>query len=127
MQGDTTSTLDYINLVIAVVGLMFGVAAIVWQLATWRLSGARIEVLLKHGALGGGGIALTWPPGAAATMNLTSQGFTHRVLAVEVINKGRMHAYVDSVAAELDNKVQFAHPHGLPANKPLPGFRLEPG
>jgi hypothetical protein len=104
-QSDGTATT---TLVIAVIGLVLAVASIVWQAAAFRLSGARVKVQLREGALGHGYVA-TGPPGTQPMSALARQGFDTEILAVLVRNKSRMPITVERVQARFETGMAIGH------------------
>jgi hypothetical protein len=53
MMPETTSTLDIVTLVIAVLGLMAAAISLVWQIVSWRLTGPLVKVSVSRGFLVG--------------------------------------------------------------------------
>ena len=45
------TTLDLITLVIAILGLVASVVALVWQVLSWRMSGSRVKVEGRHAVI----------------------------------------------------------------------------
>jgi hypothetical protein len=50
---ETTSTLDIVTLVIAVLGLVAAAISLVWQIVSWRLTGPVVKVSVSMGVLVG--------------------------------------------------------------------------
>jgi len=111
------------TLVIAVLGLVFSVASLTWQAATFVLSGSRIRAELKHGARNAGMVG-SGPPGQQPLQALAEQGLTEEVVGVEVHNVGRLAASVDKVEVALAGglKLQML----LDVTGPALPHRLEP-
>lgn len=129
--AQTTSTLDIITLVVAIVGVMLALASLVWQGAVFVLSGSRVRVNLRRGALrrdAAGAVARiagpTNPTGSDYAL-IHNQGFTEDVLIVDVRNVGRMAVSVEQIAAASEDGWGFAR-LADPENPALP-HRLEPG
>ena len=79
--------MDEVTLVFAVLGLVLAVASLVWQFASFQLSGPRVRVRLREGLRDLQGV-LIGPP--AMYPNAVGE----HVLAVEVVNSGRLPATV---------------------------------
>lgn len=125
-----TSSLEILTLVVAIVGVSLALASLAWQAATFVLSGSRVRVALRRGALrrtvGGAARALgPLQPRAKDYAVMRSQGFTDEILAVEVRNVGRMAVSVEDVAATTEDGWSFQRAAD-PENPALP-HRLEPG
>ena len=108
-MDDAPTTLDLINLGIAVVGSGLAIASLSWQFATWKMTGPRVKVTMKGGLLGPGG-AVTFPTDAPANavQSAMAQGYTQLVLAVEVVNEGRMATSIEKVSARFDeSRMEF--------------------
>lgn len=121
--GDKVTALDVVTLVTAMLGALTGIAALAWQWTTWSLSGARIQVDLKHAWLGRGG-AITGVPGTWKDTRPPAAGYDLECLAVETRNVGRMPASITGWAVEVG--VASLGYFDSPWNKPLP-HRLESG
>jgi hypothetical protein len=116
-----------VTLAIAACGLLLSALSLGWQAATFFLSGARVVVRLREGFRGPGGVMIGPPmiytqAGLAA---LERDGFTEHVLAVEVVNRGRLPATVNSWSIAFGNGVIYRPP--LDAANPALPYRLEPG
>lgn len=131
MPDSSPTTLDIVTLIVAIVGIVLAGASLAWQAASFVLSGSRVRVNLRRGALrrgGPGGLArLAGPlnPSESDYEMMREQGFTDDVFIVEVRNVGRMAVSVESVSLDTEGGWGFAHP-GDPENPALP-HRLEPG
>jgi hypothetical protein len=130
-QPDPVSTLDIITLVVAIAGLGLAVASLIWQAATFVLSGSRVKIQLKRGFLGspqgvGPVSRVTAPLDATAdhAATMAAQGFHQELLVVDVRNVGRLPVDITSVDGYLSSGWGFSEP-GL-YNEQLP-YRLEPG
>lgn len=114
------------TLVIAVVGLGLSVLSLGWQAASFFLSGPRVRVHLQEGFRGMGGAVLA-PPSVYTDQGreaLERQGFTEHILAVIVVNRGRLPATVGNWSIRFGNGAAYQNP-GDPRNPALP-YRLEP-
>jgi hypothetical protein len=115
---------DWATTLIAVVGLVLAVGSLIWQAASFRLSGSRVSVDIGEGARHVSGTAVVSAPGPALRNQMqamVAQGFTDPVLAVEVRNRGRSPTNVLAVAVAFDNGASYSSTTFEP---PLP-FRLE--
>ena len=114
------------TLVIAVVGLALSAVAITWQAATFMLTGPRIRVRLREGLRGLGGVMIAPPTmyTPAGRQVLEQQGYTEAVIAIEVVNRGRLPTTVDRWTIRFGNGAAYLNPGDL-QNPPLP-HRLEP-
>jgi|GEM_PF-1339500 len=114
------------TLVIAVVGLGLSALSLGWQAASFLLSGPRVRVHLQEGLRGPGGAVLA--PSSIYTDDgraaLERQGFDEPILAVIVVNRGRLPATVGNWSIRFGNGAAYQNP-GDPRNPALP-YRLEP-
>jgi len=99
-----TSGLEIVTLVVAILGVLLALASLVWQAATFALSGSRVRLLLRQGALKrmrGGTVRISGPlqPTASDYEVMRSQGLEEPVLIVEVSNRGRMAVSVENITA----------------------------
>jgi len=119
--------MDVATLVIAVLGLLLSVVGLVWQAATYVLSGGRVKVLLKVGAASARGMLTGAPDRMQGTsmQHLVSQGYTQPIIAVEVRNVGRMAVTVNRWSIQHTRGTSFI-PIGYQIGPALP-YRLEPG
>lgn len=115
---------DVIALVVAGLGLVLGVASLTWNFTAFRLSGPRIKVHLKIGAIGNGGIVSKRGPQPPDWQQLVKQGWTEPLIGVEVVNVGRTATDVDGFSCDFADGFGFTNP-GLPYNPSMP-LRLEP-
>lgn len=106
----TTSitTLDWITLSVAGLGVALGVASLAWQAWTWRRSGPHVDV----------------KTGAAMVPYVGDH--VSDVVSVEARNKGRAATQITGWGLDLDDKRQFVFTQDLPGNTPLP-TTIEPG
>jgi hypothetical protein len=118
----THDAFDILTLVVAIAGFALATASLVWQGATFALSGSRVKVTMLAGGLGPGG-AVVYP--ASQGRRELPAGYNERVLAINARNVGRLDVSVNRVGAVFDNKIEFLHPN-YPANKALP-HRLQHG
>jgi hypothetical protein len=120
--------MDVVALVTAIVGVALGVASLAWQAATFVLSGSRVKVTLRRGALSPDGSAkVSGPlnPTEDALASMRAQGFTRDVLIIDARNIGRMPVSVERAAADSKTGWGFEWP-GDRSNLAFP-HRLEPG
>jgi len=101
MLDSSPSTLDIVTLIVAIVGVVFACASLAWQAASFVLSGSRVRVKLRRGALkrdsSGRLIRVQGQlsPKQSDLEVLRQQGFTDDVLIIEVRNVGRMAVSVE--------------------------------
>lgn len=124
-----TSQLDILTLVVAIVGVVLAAVSLAWQAAVFLLSGSRVRVALRRGAIRrspSGTVRMSGPlqPTASDYEAMRSQGFADEVLIVEVRNLGRMAVSVEDVSAATTDGWGFAR-LADPENPKLP-HRLEP-
>jgi hypothetical protein len=115
-----------VTLLIAVVGLGLAIASLVWQAATFVLSGARVRVEIQIGAHDGAGTIMSGPPESLSQgMGLLArQGYANEMIGARVRNRGRMAMSVESFEVVFSNKIALSHPgNGLGPDFP---YRLEP-
>lgn len=130
MPKETTS-LEIVTLVVATVGVSLALASLVWQAATFVLSGSRVCLTLRRGFIkldaqgrtmrAAGPLQLS----ASEYAEMRRKGFDEEVLIVEVRNRGRMAVSVEGVSATTDDGWGFERAAD-PENPALP-HRLEPG
>lgn len=130
MSVDSTSTLDFITLGLAILGVGLAALSLGWQAATFYLSGSRVRVTMHRGALRrefGATTRMTGPVTASDRdiERMREQGFDHDVVVAIVRNRGRLAVSVDGVTATSRDGWGFAR-LADPENPSLP-FRLEPG
>lgn len=117
-------------LAIAILGLFVAALSFGWQIATWALSGRRVDVRLLHGVEGRGGFAVGEVGRDRAPLNLNSmraQGWNGpEVIGIEVINVGRAPVSIRSYSVQAVRGGMAYLPHGDARGPALP-FRLEAG
>lgn len=128
--SEETSALDIVTLVVAIVGVSLAFLSLGWQAATFYLSGGRVRLELRRGALQrgpGGTIRSTAPLKASARQMglLRDQGFTEEVLVVVVRNRGRLPISIEDVSAMTSDGWGFQRLDD-PENPTLP-YRLQGG
>lgn len=110
------------TLAVAIVGLVLAVASLVWQAATFVLSGSRVKAALLVGTYRPDGL-LTWK--VEEVNNITPRPDALPVVVVQVTNSGRTD--VDVVGWSLDfGEGASLHPAPIGASRPVP-FRLQHG
>jgi hypothetical protein len=125
------SAFDIVTLVVAIIGVVLALASLVWQAATFVLSGSRVKVELHRGMTRrqpaqGIARALGPPePTPSELGGLRAQGFEDEVAGVDVRNVGRLAVSVEEVTLFADDGWGFAV-LADPENQTLP-HRLEPG
>ncbi|MFF8292592.1 hypothetical protein ACF068_25625 [Streptomyces sp. NPDC016309] len=82
------------SLIISMIALTVTMANLTWQLALYLLNGPRLQVRMTVGAIGAGGM-VTMPVENVRNLDETfrsfaQQGYSQPVLAVEVVNLGRL-------------------------------------
>lgn len=111
------------TLIIAVVGVVLSLGSLTWQVVQFSLTGYRVRVQLKIGALGRGGVASGRFSGDLEVV--MSQGFQTPVVIVEATNVGRSPVTIREYSIELGNGFAYSEP-GIPGSATVP-HRLEPG
>jgi hypothetical protein len=117
--------LEIVTLVVAIVGAVTGVAALVWEAVTFVLSGSRVKVALVHVWLGGGSVAVTVPLSEPIGKQPPSPHATVETLGVEVRNVGRLAVSVTDWRIKI-GPTELISLRGVPHNKQLP-HRLDVG
>jgi hypothetical protein len=114
-----------VTLVIAVVGVILATGSLVWQIASHRLAGPRLEVKMVRGQKSLTGI-MSMPVNVDSDMvaQFVAQGYTEPLLGAEVPNRGRMAIGIASVVAEAESGVGWSRLE-WDINPPK-DFRLEP-
>jgi hypothetical protein len=110
------------TLIIATIGLALSVASVTWQAATFFLSGSRVKVSLRRGVRHRDGVA-HWPAENAPPHAVGD--VEDELLGIQVVNHGRMAAYVTGWSAVFENGTGYLDP-GMDIN-PTITHRLEPG
>jgi hypothetical protein len=80
--------------------LILSGAAFGWQVLSWFLTGGRIKIEFKAGAIGPPGITTMSKVSRAEISSLRRQGYNDIAGVIEIHNKGRMAAFVDKVGIE---------------------------
>jgi hypothetical protein len=118
-----SNTVVVASFVIAVVGLVLAVADLVWQFASYSLSGGRVKVEFLGGAMHAGGRGvLTMPAGklnAEKMQQAAKDGFVLPIMGVRVRNVGRMAVTVAKWEIVATSGLAF-NPVGSSIGKPLP-------
>jgi hypothetical protein len=87
-------SMSHATLDIAVVGVALSVASLAWQAATFKLSGGRVEAVLRVGALTPDGSSLVSispaKAGADWWSDIAGQGYDRQVIILEVHSTGRL-------------------------------------
>ena len=113
---------DPVTTVLAVLGIVLALLSLAWQAVSFRLSGSRVTVELRTGMRNA--ISAVTTPALATPFHLDhlrAQGFTDRVLAVQVKNSGRSPTSVVSVDVRYVNGAIYTET----AFEPRLPFRLE--
>jgi hypothetical protein len=91
--------------ILAMLGFAGAVIALVWQFATFNLTGSRIKAEFRAGFRGPGGVALI-PRGDSFTKKdmarLAEQGFIYPVASLQVRSIGRMQANITGCELDCD-------------------------
>ena len=98
---------DIAALIIAGIAGAMALASVVWNIAEFRLSGARIKVNLLFGAVGPSGL-VSFPSIPRDWQLLVSQGFTEPLVGINVVNKGRASTVVEHFRCRLSNGFALA-------------------
>jgi len=123
--------MEIATLIIAALGVLLGALSLGWQAATYVLTGGRVKIALKVGAVVDSGTGMALMPVAEATpdklASLGQQGFSRAVIAVEVRNVGRLPVTVSRWSLESSLGVSYvpiadslgsALPHRLDLGEP---------
>ncbi|WP_406228405.1 hypothetical protein [Streptomyces anthocyanicus] len=117
------------SLVISILAMCGVVGNFTWQLSLYLLNGPRIQVRMAVGALGRGGL-VTMP--VEDVKNLTEafasfeqQGYTQRILAVHVVNQGRLGVELLDFGIDVPRGVSFKPVRDAITETPMP-YVLEP-
>jgi hypothetical protein len=108
------------TLVVAVLGLLLSIVSLIWQAATYVLSGSRVRAELKYGSRNADVVV----SGPAGWRRFAAQGLDEEVIGIEVRNVGRMAASIDSIHAALPRGTKTTMLQSI-IGPPLP-HRLEP-
>lgn len=114
--------MQIVTLIIAVLGLVIATGTLTWEIAMFRLQGARAKVTPVIGAMMGQGlIHMPASEGAVETMKLTARDHGSSLYAgVQVTNRGRLPLHVKSWAfVSLPNQAAFV-PDSPPQLSPAP-------
>jgi len=117
------TSIAVISLVVAIFSLVLAAASLTWQAVMFLLSGSRVKVALKLGAIGRGSL-VTNDPRAHRPDIYTAQGFEDEVIVVAARNVGRMAVTVTSIALVFEDGAEVGQTN-YPPDRKLP-FRLEP-
>jgi hypothetical protein len=114
------------TLVFAVLGLVLSVASLVWQAATYTLSGPRVRADLRVGATNGQafGHVPAGPDWQRQVEHMVAQGMHTPILAVVVRNVGRQATSVTGYQVYLDTGQRLGLT-GTPQGTPSLPHRLE--
>ncbi len=115
---------DIAALIIAGLAAAMALAALVWNIAEYRLTEPRVKAHLMFGAAGAGGLVSKRGSPPSDWCVIASQGFTAPLIGVELVNRGRASTEVHHFGCRLSNEFSI-NDVGHMANKPLP-FILEP-
>lgn len=122
--------MDTAALAIAILGLLVAGLSFGWQIATWALSGRRVDVRLLHGVQGRGGFAVGEVGRDSRARDMSSmraQGWNGaEVIGIEVINIGRAPVTIKSYSVHAVGGGMAYTPHGDIIGRGLP-YRLEAG
>lgn len=94
---------DVAAFIFAGIAAAMAVAALVWNIAEYPLTGPRVKGHLLFGAAGSGGLVSkrgSPPPNAQA---IASQGFTEPLVCIELVNGGRVSTQVHHFSCRLSN------------------------
>ncbi|GAB3952923.1 hypothetical protein GCM10028832_07630 [Streptomyces sparsus] len=105
------------------------VGNLTWQLAQYLLNGPRIQVRMAVGALGRGG-STTVPVENVKSLDetftaLEEQGFTQPILALHVVNHGRLGVELQDFGIDVPKGVRFKPVGDAITETPMP-YVLEP-
>ncbi|MFF9274706.1 hypothetical protein [Streptomyces griseosporeus] len=113
----------------SIIALCVGIGNLTWQMALYLLNGPRIQVRMAVGAFGPGGL-VTVPVEnvknlTATFASLAQQGFSRPVLAVHVVNTGRLGVELLEFGIDVPNGASFKLLKDAITETPMPHV-LEP-
>jgi hypothetical protein len=123
-QVVVVQTTDVATTVLASFGVGLALLSLGWQAVSFRLSGSRVSVDVRGGAMGAGQIATLPSITAEQLRQLASQGMANAVFGVEVKNSGRSPTSVVSAGVVYTPGGGGLTGSYLPPSPPLP-YRLE--
>ena len=118
------TTLDIVTLVVAVFGALLGLAALVWNIAEFRLAGPRVKVAIKAAVISKAmedaitGLEAVW------TQNFDPR-INERAVAIWVRNVGRFPTSIETYRVDVAEGYAFTDTQSL-VGPPVP-HRLEAG
>jgi hypothetical protein len=105
MTPDTLSALEVATLVLALVGALTGVVALVWNVVVFVWSGPRVRVEI-HEALTDGA-SMVYGPSTWTGDTMAPGVWTERAIALEVINTGRAPVTIASVGVRFSDGMEY--------------------
>ncbi|SCL17741.1 hypothetical protein GA0070616_1348 [Micromonospora nigra] len=115
------------SLIVAICGLVLACLSLGWQAANYVLTGGRVKVRLRVGAMNAGGMITAHPRNLNPEWlaDIARQGYPQPIVAVEVANVGRLPVTVTRWKLTHARGPSFV-PIGESIGKPLP-CRLDVG
>jgi len=118
--------MEIATLIIAALGVLLGALSLGWQAATYVLTGGRVKIALKVGAIADSGTGMALMPGAEATpdklASLGQQGFSRPVIAVSAQRRPTARDRVPVEPRVQPRSLVRAH-RRLPRPSPAPSAR----
>lgn len=127
-SAGSLSAMTTAALVIGLIGLVLSAASITWQAATFVLSGGRVKVDLRLGAMHHTGAGMVHGPVSdqvSPEIN-ARQGYTHPIIGVRVRSVGRLPVTVTEWSIFETHKGMSFNPIGSSIGPTLP-YRMEAG
>ena len=115
---------DVVTLIVAIVGAFMGLAALVWNVAEYRLTGPRVKVEIKAAMPSTGMDGAMTGPEDVWSQHLDPR-FSDRAVAIKVRNVGRFPATVESYQVDIAEGYAFSYVQSL-LGPPVP-HRMEAG
>lgn len=111
VSPDPVTTIDIVNLVLALIGVIGATVALVWRFVEWRLTGSVVKVNLNHATL----LMNDGTVGANKAVSITAQ------------NVGRTSVSVTGWGLEIDPQETIVMFQAEPWMGPALPYTLEPG
>jgi len=114
----TTTALDIVTLIVAIVAALMGLAALVWNIAEFRLAGPRVKVTIKAAMLSKPVGAMVVGPEAIWSQT-SDPRFDERAIAITARNVGRLPTTVEKYEVKVADGFAFSYTQSL-VGPPIP-------